>query len=539
MLRFIDYLTLLESKVDDLEQQNPNIPVRQYATHDKTSTKKFLPWLVKQHKLGNVTPDHPDLDNTLSNFDKYKSKHGITDHTQHSFQELVNAVKPHIGTAATNKEKQKQEVDSGVEILHKEPNGITAQHIKTKEASQNLYGGGNERGGPKGGARGTSWCVSARSKDCLFKKVYGKMYTIHDPNDDHAPYAVHPEEGVMTNRHNDGDKPINDVLKEKPHLATAVDKIQDHWNANLSPEEKIIENLKFKVKNHYDDLDEKDISDVLKTNKYDIRESVIQHPKFNADHITQVLTHENNETDPYGLIRIAALKKSKLTTVDHINYVLTHENNETDPDGSVRALAIENPNCNADHITYILTHEDEKSDPNGNLRLGAINHFKVNENHIMQLLKHSNNETDPDGYLRRSAIWHRLFNENHIAHILKHENNTTDPSELVRDYTIRHEKVTKDQLTHVLTNKNNKFGTMIRRSALKHHNIESSHILQSLTHESNQTDPFFRVRADALYHPKLKMSQVDYMMKYRGEEDNPLYKNAKKRLELEELSKRT
>lgn len=501
MLRFIGYLDLLESKIDDLEKQNPTIPVRQYATHDKSPTKKFLPWLVKQHKLGNVTPDHPDLAGTLGNFDKYKSKHGINDHTQHSFQEVADAVRPHIGTTATNKERQKQQNNTGVEVIHKEPNGITSQHIKTKEASQNMYGGGHERGGEPGGARGTSWCVSARSNDCLFKKVYGKMYTVHDPNDDDAPYAVHPEVGKITSRHNNGDKPIADVLKEKPHLATAVDKIQDHYIKNQTPEEKILH----KFKNTPDDITENDINKYIKHPDKEIRMAAIKHPKVTADHITHVLTHENNQTDS---------------------------------DKDIRMTAISHPKFNSDHITHILTHEDEKSDPKGDIRKYAIKHEKFNADHIMQVLKHSNNETDPGGDLRKSVILHKDVNENHITHILKHENNTTDPSGWIRHYAIKNEKATKDQLTQVLTNKNNKFDSMIRRGALTNPNIESSHILQSLTHENEKTDPTWGVRVDALYHPKLKMSHVDYMMKYRGEEDNYAYKEAKKRLELEELSKK-
>ena len=57
-----------------------------------------------------------------------------------------------------------------------------------KEASQKFYGGG-----PASGPTNTTWCVSARSEDCLYKKYpYGKMYTIHVKGDPDSPYAVHP-----------------------------------------------------------------------------------------------------------------------------------------------------------------------------------------------------------------------------------------------------------------------------------------------------------------------------------------------------------
>ena len=58
----IETVELIEGKVDDLAAQNPDIPVRDYAAKDPTPTKKFLVWLVKQHKLKNVIPNDPDLE---------------------------------------------------------------------------------------------------------------------------------------------------------------------------------------------------------------------------------------------------------------------------------------------------------------------------------------------------------------------------------------------------------------------------------------------------------------------------------------------
>ena len=76
MLKFKEYLTemfLLEGKIDDLKAQNPNLHrvIDAYAAADPTSTKKFVPQLVSQHKNGNVTPDHPDLHQVLGNYDRY------------------------------------------------------------------------------------------------------------------------------------------------------------------------------------------------------------------------------------------------------------------------------------------------------------------------------------------------------------------------------------------------------------------------------------------------------------------------------------
>ena len=58
MLKFPEYLAemfLLEGKIDDLKTQNPSLhhEIDQYSAADPTSTKKFVPWLVSQHKKGN------------------------------------------------------------------------------------------------------------------------------------------------------------------------------------------------------------------------------------------------------------------------------------------------------------------------------------------------------------------------------------------------------------------------------------------------------------------------------------------------------
>jgi len=228
-------LWLVEGKVDDLAEKNPGVPVREYAAKDPTPTKKFLPWLIGQHKQGNVSIDHPDLESTLGGFDKYKHLHGIQDHNKYSFDQVRDAVKPHVGKLLGKAAKEQQNV-GGTELLHSEQSGIKAFHIKTREASQNLYGGGEKRGGEKGGFRGTTWCTSARSGECMFKKVYGEMYTIHDPNDDNAPYAVHPDPkaGHVADRHNvpDAEVPIGDFVKKNPHLKKAIDAIHRHYESD-------------------------------------------------------------------------------------------------------------------------------------------------------------------------------------------------------------------------------------------------------------------------------------------------------------------
>ena len=164
--------TLLEGKIDDLKVQNPGLhrEIDQYSAADPTSTKKFVPWLVSQHKKGNVTPDHPDLHQVLGNYDRYKNIHGIKDHTSKTFQEVHSTIMPLIGSGSTKAEI----ADQGHVKIH-DSGDIQAYHVANKQASQKYYGGG-----PESGPTNTRWCVSARSEDCRYEKSpYGKMYTIH------------------------------------------------------------------------------------------------------------------------------------------------------------------------------------------------------------------------------------------------------------------------------------------------------------------------------------------------------------------------
>jgi hypothetical protein len=102
MKRFKEYFAemfLLEGKIDDLKAQNPGLhpQIDAYADADPSPTKKFVPWLVSQHKKGNVTPDHPDLHAVLGNYDRYKNIHGIKDHASKTFQEVHSTIMPLTG----------------------------------------------------------------------------------------------------------------------------------------------------------------------------------------------------------------------------------------------------------------------------------------------------------------------------------------------------------------------------------------------------------------------------------------------------------
>lgn len=248
---------LLEGRIDDLKRQNPSMhaEIDSYAQHDPTPQKKFLPWLVSQHKKGNVSPDDGSISKYLSAFEKHRDKLSEKDHSKYSFQSFKTELEPHLNKG-TRKEEKRKSIHEGLESLHHDPEkGIEAFKVKTMEAAQHVYGGGESAG-----RTNTSWCVAARSEHCLFEHPnYGPLYTIHRKNDPRSPYAVHPQRNIITARQNDGDMNIdrffnrdensrfpqeNNKSKDVGELRESVDKIVAHEN-NFA-----IQNLKSKIREH-------------------------------------------------------------------------------------------------------------------------------------------------------------------------------------------------------------------------------------------------------------------------------------------------
>ena len=386
---------MIEAKVDDLVAKHPAHAeaIRAYHAADPTPTKKFLPWLTKQHIAGNVTPNDVRLDSTLQHFDKVKHQLTTKDHSGYNYNDLANKVGDRV--------KSKLEADTkknAVETIHKEPNGITAQHIKTKEASQNLYGGGPERGGKKGCAHGTSWCVSARSEDNVFND-YGHMYTIHDPNDEHAPYAVHPfsDGGRITSRHNDGDKPYKEVVNKNPKIKNAVDKIMQHSSKNINSLINSKNNDEVYHGVSHPNATAEHITKALNTPGWHVRAAAVRHPNATADHITKALNDES------AGVRGDAILHPKATT-EQITKALG------DKHSSVRKSAIRNPNATADHITKALLNRD------AGVRMTAIRHPNATADHITKALN------DKDPLVRMTALQHPNVTDDHITKALNDEN---------------------------------------------------------------------------------------------------------------------
>ena len=424
MKRFKEFLAemfLLEGKIDDLKVQNPSLhrEIDQYTAADPSPTKKFVPWLVSQHKKGNVTPDHPDLHRVLGNYDRYKNIHGIKDHASKTFQEVHSTIMPLIGTGSTKAEI----ADRGHVKIH-DSGDIQAYHVANKEASQKFYGGG-----PKAGPTNTTWCVSARSEGNLYETPrYGKMYTIHVKGDPNSPYAVHPghedkKTGSITNRHNKGDKEIDDELRSNPKIAKlkpAIDAIRKHYDP-----------LAFRLANDHD-LTKDEIDTAMSSSKYQkhllknphshIAMAALNHPEADNETTWHAARHQDAKVVMAALNHPKADNKTTWNAAQHqdpkvVMAALNHPradsgttwNAAQHQDPKVVMAALNHPKADNDTTRNAAQHQDPK------VVMAALNHPKADNVTAFYAVRHQDpkvamaglNHPKADNVTTRKAAQHQ------------------------------------------------------------------------------------------------------------------------------------
>ena len=464
---------LLEGKIDDLKAQNPNLhrEIDQYTSADPSTTKKFVPWLVSQHKRGNVTPDHPDLHAVLGNYDRYKNIHGIKDHASKTFQEVHSTIMPLIGTGSTKAEI----ADQGHVKIHDSGN-IQAYHVANKEASQKFYGGG-----PEAGPTNTRWCVSARSEDCYYEKSpYGKMYTIHVKGDPDSPYAVHPghenrQTGSITNRRNDGDKEIDDELKTNPKIARlkpAIDAIRKHYDP-----------LAFRLANDHD-LTKDEIDTAMSSSKYQkhllqnphshIAMTALNHPE--ADRVTTWYAARNHGPQ----VVMAALNHPKADDVTTWNAAQHH-------DPQVAMAALNHPKANND------TTWNAAGNKNPQVALAVLNHPKANSRTTWKAAQHQ------DPKVAMAALNHPKADYGTTHYAAWHQ----DPK--VAMAALNHPKADNDTISNAAGNKN----PQVAMAALNHRKANSRTTQYAAQHQ----DP--KVAMAALNHRKANSRTIQYAAQHQ------------------------
>ncbi len=284
--------------------------VDHFATHaDPSANKQYTQWIVGQYaKQGIRQEDAPRIHGALSDFNKYKGKLPEKDiNKYHSLNDIEAATQPHKGTAATKAE----EVHQGLEVLYKDPK-YQINHLKSKEASMAIYGGGAR----SGKALGTNWCTAADGHSNYFDRytLDGKqLHTIHVKDDEKSPYQFHTS-GQFMDRHDCSVVPSEFPAKHTP--------IVDHLGM-LHP---------------MFDTTGKHIDKFLNHENFDVRYVAMQHPNATAEHISKGLQ------DTSYSVRIAAMRHPN-ATAEHVSKGLQDEKY------GVRIAAVEHPNATTEHIS--------------------------------------------------------------------------------------------------------------------------------------------------------------------------------------------
>jgi hypothetical protein len=263
---------------------------------------------------------------------------------------------PLIGTGSTKAEI----ADQGHVKIH-DSGDVQAYHVANKEASQKFYGGG-----PEAGPTNTAWCVSARSDRCRYEESpYGKMYTIHVKGDPDSPYAVHPghedkKTGSITNRHNKGDKEIDDELRSNPkitRLKPAIDTIREHHDA-----------LAFRLANDHD-LTKNEIDTAMSSSKY--QKHLLQNP-----HSHIALAALNHPDADYRTIQYATDNKNPQVAMAALNHPRadsrTTQYAAQHHDPKVVMAALNHPRADNETTWNAAQHHDPK------VVMAALNHPEAN-----------------------------------------------------------------------------------------------------------------------------------------------------------------
>lgn len=497
---------LLEDRIDFLKEKNPTIDmshetnmsrqipasalIDHLASHaDPTKNKQHTQWILGQYKKKNIrVEDAPRIKDTLSNFEKYKSKLPKKDINQYkTVGEINDAVHPHLGSATTNKEVNAEIHEKGRTLVHSAPDGTKVYRLEPnehgKKASQDIYGGGSSGGGTH-----TDWCTAARSERCMFNtysKKGNELHTIHTP--DGSVYQAHVDsDQIMNNRDENVDGVIksnnDETMVDHPH-AMHISRALDH----------IPDGHLLKITHKLPGLSHDDISKALTHPDYGVRQVAAEHPNASKHHIDTAIQDDSE------YVRRAAIK-NKNATMEHINAGLhdkssmvveqaikkspydsahlesMYDNAHTDDKTFIRKAIVSHPNASNELITKGM------HDKNSDVREAAIKNPIASKEHLISTLSHS------DRNLVQHAISHPNADSQFIAEVLTKK--TGNDNSTIRWVALQHKNLSPHAINLGLADEN----TTNVQQTLKHKNITPEHINIALDH------PDHRVRMIAISH---------------------------------------
>lgn len=411
---------LLEDRIQFLKDRNPEIDSSHdtLAQHrlasdiidhfsnnaDPSKNKQHTQWILGQYKKKQVRQeDTPRIHEVLSNFDKYKSKLDKKDINQYkTISDVSDAVRPHIGTAATKSEAKQESIVKGRTLVHDNGKGLKVYRLEKtpegKQASQEIYGGGHEAGGTH-----TSWCTAARSEQCMFDH-YSKdepLHVIHTPSGN--VYQAHVKSDQLMDA-KDNEFNLERHKSDIKYVSDALDHIPNGWKMKLD------RNLPMN-KEHLDKA--------LNDENEDVRKAAARNPNATKEHLDKALNDKE-----WSVRRLAAIHPN--ATKEHLDKAINDE------DEDVRKAAAGHPNATKEHLDKAI------NDPEYNVRSRAAEHPKATKENIDKALN------DNHWHVRMVAAGHPNATKENIDKAL------SDNNEYVRSVAAGHPNATKENLVKAI-----------------------------------------------------------------------------------------
>jgi hypothetical protein len=453
-----------------------------FAEADPHPKKQHTNWIINQYKQGNLRQeDRPMVNQSLSNFEKYKSKLAVRDLNNYAnLSELDSALEPHIGSVSNRQRDITEKIEGADKIFEK--NGITVHHLKTKKAAC-LYG------------KNTKWCTASTnedgtpSNDNMFDRynASGPLYFVRarDENGKIAKYQFQHENGGQYQDEKNHPIDVNEFLKRNPELRnvsqwqgkhpafTSDENFDKHFDSLiLSHTEETIADKR--LKSHH--------IDKLVNDNSSVRKAIVDHPNLQQHHIDKLV--DDNDPD----VRKAIARQHPKLQQHHIDKLVN------DVSLYVRKAIANHPNLQPHHIDKLV------GDEYGIVKKVIAEHPKLQQHHIDKLV----DAASPG--VKEAIAEHPKLQQHHIDKLVD------DDSSLVKAAITKHPKLQQHHIDKLV---GAEYGN-VKEAIAKHQNLQQHHI------DKLVEDKDIYVRKAIAKHPKLQQHHIDKLV----EDENPAVKIA-------------
>ncbi len=399
---------------------------KQIKDHDHTPNKEYASWISQKYASGGIN-HHEDIGSrvapALDIYHKHKLKKTLESH----------GVSKDIG-AIKNITHLEDSVDRLPKIEEKSKDVSDGEVTKHDEEHWKVYTPHTEEAAKKYGA-GTRWCTAARG------------HNMFDNYNSRGPLHIYvPKNPKYTGEKYQGHRETFSFMDEKDRSANSDNIFKDR----PSPHAK--KHIEISPEYIHDTIKRDDQTEVLNRHLFD-------HPNFNKDHITQLLTTHHNHFDGYQATQSNIMSSKHFSADEHLPIAIKHWSK------NIRRSSFNRADVKPEHIDYALDHDHDEI-----VKRNAVMNPNATSKHLDKGLQDKNTE------VRQGVLLNPKATSKHISQGL------SDSDALVRQTAIQHPNATSEHITKALNDKN----PYVRAAAANHPKITASHITKALDDNDEQ-----------------------------------------------------